>query len=167
MPSMPFPKRRPPPAGLPPVPTCPEANPAGVVRCTEGTSFLPLVHNPSRPWKAAAFSWFPRATTEHPRIMGYSMRTASHRVTAWVSYNTSKGMTDWKMHDSRCGYELYDLRHDPLENENQARHPAYQAVLRSKVAQLQRGWRHARPSSGAAFWTTDESAFDSAGESTL
>src|SRR5687768_16882371 len=38
----------------------------------EGTSFAPLIADPTRPWKSAAFSQYPR---QGGQVMGYSMRT--------------------------------------------------------------------------------------------
>ncbi|MEZ5364405.1 MAG: sulfatase-like hydrolase/transferase [Bryobacterales bacterium] len=52
----------------------------------EGTSLLPLVEAPERPWKKAAFSQFPRPypPKDDWTEMGYTMRTERYRYTEWV-----------------------------------------------------------------------------------
>ncbi len=42
-------------AGLPPIPQCPR-NSKDIRTCHEGISMLPLISNPLRKWKKAAFS---------------------------------------------------------------------------------------------------------------
>jgi arylsulfatase A-like enzyme len=46
----------------------------------EGASFLPLLDDPARAWKRAAFSQYPR---KGQQVMGYSMRTDRYRYTEW------------------------------------------------------------------------------------
>ena len=50
----------------------------------EGTSFKPLLDDPKRPWKTAAFSQYPRRAAKGAALMGYSMRTDRYRFTVWV-----------------------------------------------------------------------------------
>ena len=52
----------------------------------EGTSFKPLLEDPKRPWKSAAFSQYPRKAGKSGAgdLMGYSMRTDRYRFTVWV-----------------------------------------------------------------------------------
>ena len=59
--------------------------PAGV----EGISLKPLIENPERPWKKAAFSQYPRKRTghrheSHGEIMGYAIRTERYRYIEWA-----------------------------------------------------------------------------------
>jgi arylsulfatase A-like enzyme len=97
----------------------------------EGTSLKPLLENPERPWKSAAFSQYPRGG-----LMGYSMRTDRYRFTAWV---------DQQDHGKVDATELYDHQTDPQENTNIARDPAQAGVVSKLMEQWKRGWQGARP----------------------
>ncbi len=92
----------------------------------EGTSFAPLLDNPDRPWKQAAFSQYPR-----PRLMGYSMRTERYRLTLWLNERTRE----------EVAAELFDYEKDPAETHNLAQDADYAGVLRDLRAQFARGWR--------------------------
>jgi arylsulfatase A-like enzyme len=97
----------------------------------EGASMVPLLAEPGRPWKSAAFSQYPRG-----RTMGTSMRTDRYRLTVWHRRNAPEKVV---------ATELYDHTKDPAENANVAGEPAYAdtvAVLRKR---LRAGWRAARP----------------------
>lgn len=96
----------------------------------EGTSFAPLVENPRRPWKRAAFSQYPRGGT----IMGYSMRTERYRYTEWIRQG---GATE--------AVELYDYDTDPQGNVNLAVRPEHANLVARLGALLHEGWRAARP----------------------
>ncbi len=98
----------------------------------EGTSFKPLLDDPKRCWKTAAFSQYPRGQD----LMGYSMRTDRYRFTAWVNR---------KDHSKVDAIELYDHQNDPQENMNIAKDPAQSANVDLLMAQWKQGWRGARP----------------------
>jgi len=95
----------------------------------EGTSFAPLLQDPARTWKTAAFSQHP-----HYQVMGYSMRTDRWRYTEWRKPNGSVMAT-----------ELYDQQADPQENVCLAKRPEDAALIRQLAAQLQAGWKAAQP----------------------
>jgi len=97
----------------------------------EGTGFRPVLDDPKRPWKPAAFSQYPRGA-----LMGYTMRTDRHRFTMWV---------DAKDHAKVDAVELYDHQVDPQENENIAGRPDMAATVETLTAQLRAGWKGARP----------------------
>lgn len=97
----------------------------------EGTSFVPLLENPGRPWKSAAFSQYPRN-----KMMGYSMRSERYRFTAWL---------DRLDHTKVHAVELYDHQTDPQENENIAKKPENEELIRQLGAQLKAGWKSALP----------------------
>ena len=125
-------------AGLPPIPLCPE-NSSDVQTCTEGTSFIPLIQDPDRPWKEAVFSQYPRLDTAADTYMGYTMRTDKYRYTEWVLYNRATFKPTWLQF--RAGPELYDHQNDPEENINVARHPAYKNIAETLSKMLRQGWR--------------------------
>lgn len=99
--------------------------PAGL----EGTSLAPVLNDPQRPWKPAAFSQYPRG-----KVMGYSMRTDRYRLTEWRESGRDP-----------VGLELYDHKADPDENVNLAGRPEHKTTIAELVALLHTGWRGALP----------------------
>jgi len=98
----------------------------------EGTRFKPLLDDPNRSWKTAAFSQYPRGQ----RLMGYSMRTDRYRFTVWVGRND---------HSRVDAVELYDHQTDPQENTNIAKLPQNAELVQRLMAQWRQGWRGAKP----------------------
>ena len=96
----------------------------------EGSSFVPLMKHPGQAWKSAAFSQYPRG-----KVMGYSMRTDRYRFTRWQQRDSGKV----------AGVELYDHEKDPAENVNVAGRAENAEVVRELSAQLDAGWKAARP----------------------
>jgi arylsulfatase A-like enzyme len=96
----------------------------------EGTSFAPLLEDPSRPWKKAAFSQYPRGA----KSMGYTMRTDRYRYTEWVTRDAKREV---------LARELYDHQADPLETANVAEKQPQ--VAKELAEQLAKGWRGAQP----------------------
>ncbi len=111
-------------------------------RC-EGLSLLPLLDDPARPWKKAAFSQFPRPWTYkgQPEVMGYTIRTADYRYTEWLDFTTR----------ATLARELYDHTRDTAEVRNVAEQADYADVAAAHHAILHAGWQAAKPevSSGA------------------
>ncbi len=110
--------------------------PAGL----EGASLAPLLANPKRQWKKAAFSQFPRPVASNlrggkPDIMGYSIRTNRYRYTEW------REMTGGEVR----ARELYDHDKDPLETRNLARLPEFAQTLEELGRILREGWKTAVP----------------------
>ena len=105
----------------------------------EGTSMKPLLDDPKRPWKTAAFSQYPRPSSKSGvgPLMGYSMRTERYRFTVWVGRND---------HTKVDAIELYDHQTDPQENTNIAKQPANAELVAKLMAQWQQGWQGAKPS---------------------
>ena len=112
-------------AGLPP--------PEGV----EGTSFVPVLSVPDRPWKKAAFTEVSRGGSRHGDAtvplnstdLGRTIRTRDHRYTEWFDGTA----------------QLYDHRVDQRELNNLAE-DASQSELRTRLSrQLKAGWTQAVP----------------------
>ena len=103
----------------------------------EGASFAPLIDNPKREWKTAAFSQHPREIPGFGYGMGRSMRTKRYRFTEW----TVPG-TDFRE------VELYDHDNDPGENVNLAGVEARRQSVERLGRKLRAGWRAALPPSG-------------------
>lgn len=95
----------------------------------EGKSFAPLLENPKRPWKAAAFSQYPRG-----KVMGYSIRTGRYRYTEWEEKDKTP-----------VGMELYDHQKDPDENVNIVHLTANEKLVAKLSQQLHRGLEAALP----------------------
>ena len=96
----------------------------------EGTSFVPLIENPGRSWKSAAFSQYPRG-----KVMGYSVRTKRYRYTEWQDRKTKKPLAR----------ELYDHKEDPGENANIADKSRMKDIVEQLSLVLNAGYKHARP----------------------
>jgi len=101
----------------------------------EGRSFKPVLENPQRAWKPAAFSQYPRSHAGQS-LMGYSMRTERYRFTMWVQR---------KDHSKVDAIELYDHQIDPQENQNLANRPEHKALVEKLTAQWRAGWKGALP----------------------
>ena len=91
----------------------------------EGTSLMPVIEQPTRPWKTAAFSQF-------GVFGGISIRTRQYRYTEW-GQNGSRGI------------ELYDYDADPDETINIVDLPENKELVARLSEQLHAGWRGALP----------------------
>jgi iduronate 2-sulfatase len=100
----------------------------------QGVSMRPLLDDPARPWKTAAFSQYPR-TFEGKQLMGYAMRTERYRY------------VEWRVRNSRdiVAQELYDHSADPSENQNLTNLPENKDLLAKLSNQLDEGWKLAKP----------------------
>ena len=91
----------------------------------EGISMIPVIEQPTRPWKTAAFSQKGQRT-------GNSIRTERYRYTEWGN-NGSRGV------------ELYDYDADPDETVNIADLPENAELVTYLSEQLHAGWQAALP----------------------
>ncbi|MXW00524.1 MAG: sulfatase [Holophagales bacterium] len=99
----------------------------------EGTSFRPLLDDPARPWKSAAFS-----ESKRGQFHGRTLRTQRYRYTEWTPLRAAGGETE---------RELYDLEEDPFEYENLASDPGRREQIEELSRRLRAGWRAALPES--------------------
>ncbi len=99
----------------------------------EGISFCPLLKDPERAWKTAAFSEAKRGGAH-----GRTIRTASYRYTEWTPLDG----------EGDVQYELYNLDNDPHEFHNLALDPKHRPLREELASKLKAGWRAALPSSG-------------------
>lgn len=109
----------------------------------QGTSFVPLLENPNREWKKAAFSQFhrrPKVTPDGKRYMGYSIKTKDHHYVEWYIWNN-----ETKKREEYVTAELYDSKSDPEENTNIASQVENQEIVKSLSAQILQGWKRAKP----------------------
>lgn len=102
----------------------------------EGSSMVPLLENPDRKWKSAAFSQFLR-TENKKKVMGYSIRTRDFRYTEWQDVSTGEVQAA----------ELYDRLNDSSETVNLINQLQYRAIIKELAAMLKGGWRQALPAS--------------------
>lgn len=80
----------------------------------DGTSLRPVLDDPSRSVKSAAFTQVQRRVNRQ-EFHGYSVRTERWRYTLWD--------------DGRQGEQLYDMQQDPREWRNLAGDPRYASVI--------------------------------------
>ena len=99
----------------------------------EGVSMMPLLKDPSRKWKDAAFNIWDGAR---------SMRTERYRLTI---YNKPMPMGGKYQLPGNGRYELYDYKADPQGNVNIATDQKNKALLNKLVKQMNAGWKAARP----------------------
>jgi iduronate 2-sulfatase len=97
-----------------------------------GRSLVPLLQEPTSPFKPGAFTQHPRPSHydrtpgKVPEVMGYSVRTPKVRYTEW---------RDWKT-GAVTARELYDHATDPQETKNAIDAPPDAAALAEAVEVL-------------------------------
>ncbi len=92
----------------------------------EGQSLMPLLENPSRSWKSAAFTQM--AAPEG--IVGRAVRTDRYCYIRWTGPHPDE--------------ELFDHKTDPKEYTNLARKTEHAGLLRRMRGVLDRGWTAAK-----------------------
>ncbi|MFW6188890.1 MAG: sulfatase [Planctomycetota bacterium] len=97
----------------------------------EGISMAPLLKEPDRRWKSAAFSQYPRGGD----LEGYAIRTDRYRYIEWR--HKKSGKVD--------EVELYDHEADPLESDSIEDEPGADELMKRLSEKLHRGWRAALP----------------------
>ena len=97
---------------------------------------VPLLKDPSRKWKKAAFNIW---------IGSLSMRTDRYRLTR---YNKAAPKGSRTQLPGKGRYELYDYATDPAGGENLALDPKHKKLLNELIAQMNAGWKAARANAG-------------------
>jgi iduronate 2-sulfatase len=108
----------------------------------EGISLAPMLKDPDRALKSAAFSQYhqrPRSTLDGKRYMGYSMVTERYHYVEWHTWDN-----DRKLKGELAAVELYDNRADPAENVSIADYPENGELVRTLSQKLKAGWQAAR-----------------------
>jgi iduronate 2-sulfatase len=111
----------------------------------QGSSLVPLLSDPDKTWKKAAFSQFllgrfgPPETREQER-MGYAIRTDQYRYVEWYAWDK-----ELKKPGILLASELFDHETDPNENMNLANDSSYEQIKDALSLQLKQGWRYALP----------------------
>lgn len=104
---------------------CGVAQPDGL----EGTSFVPLLDDPRREWKKAAFTVVSRGRGRNGESLGRSVRTERYTYNVWPDGST----------------QLYDHDSDAKEYFNLARDERHAKTVAEMAQLLQDGWKAARP----------------------
>ena len=93
----------------------------------EGLSLMPVIEEPTKPLKSAAFSYLTRAGAKST-----SMRTERYRYTEWGRIG-------------KFGSELYDYLDDPNETVNVVDLPENAELVEDLSNRLRAGWKKAMP----------------------
>ncbi len=103
----------------------------------EGTSMVPLLDDPQRSWKSAAFTQFPRPAyyKKNYDVMGYSVRTERFHYIEWIDVKKRQPVAT----------ELYDHQTDPYELTNLAQKEEQQPRVKELSQLLKDGWKAALP----------------------
>jgi arylsulfatase A-like enzyme len=114
-------------------PTVCEFSGLSIPEHVEGVSMMPLLKDPKREWKKAAFNIWGGAQ---------SMRTKRYRLTMY-----GKPMPKGGRYQLPCKgrYEIYDYETDPAGGVNIAADPKNKALLDKLTAMMDAGWKGARP----------------------
>ena len=99
----------------------------------EGTSMVPLLKDPTRKWKTAAFSIW---------VGSQSMRTERYRLTVFKKAMPKGSLLQLP---TTGRHELYDYKTDPAGNTNIATNPKNKALLNRLLVRLKAGPKGARP----------------------
>ncbi len=104
----------------------------------QGDSLVPVIKNPDKPGKTAAYTQWPKSHRTDPEkvITGYSVKTKSYRYTEWTRNSSGEVLAK----------ELYNHENDPNENINIADYTENQAVVdrMSKLLDGGKGWKNNR-----------------------
>lgn len=91
----------------------------------DGRSLVPILENPTAPGHDLVLSQFSRPFKGgNPEIMGYSIRTADHRYTRWIDWN-SRNVLSEELYDYTSSVSTARLSNLLIERENLANNPGF------------------------------------------
>ncbi len=91
----------------------------------DGASLVPILQDPRRPGREIVLSQFSRPFKPSiPEVMGYSIRTETHRYTRWVQWPQRTLMTE-ELYDYTGPAAVLHLGAFLVERENLVRDPTY------------------------------------------
>jgi iduronate 2-sulfatase len=108
----------------------------------EGSSLVPVLRDPARPAKDAAFTehprpaYFDREPPGTPAAIGFSVRTAEARYTEWRDWTTG----------TVVARELYEEAQGPFERRNRVDEASFAALRDAAAARLARQFPPGPPS---------------------
>ncbi len=108
-----------------------------------GTSFVPLIKEPERSWKKAAFSHFhrrPQHSFDGKRYMGYSINTKEYHYIEWYTWDHLS-----ETRGELTNIELFDRQNDPYETVNIGGDQQLAEIVEGLSQQLKEGWEKAVP----------------------
>lgn len=104
----------------------------------DGTSLVPILKDPRREGRPFVLSQFSRPFKPTiPEVMGYSIRTQTHRYTRWVQWPTRKTLHE-ELYDYGSGRSAVRQRAFLVERENVSSNPAYQELREQLGAMMDR-----------------------------
>jgi iduronate 2-sulfatase len=100
----------------------------------DGTSLVPILQDPRRPGREVVLSQFSRPfEPSEPKVMGYSIRTDTHRYTRWVQWPRRKLLAE-ELYDYTCPAGVLRMGAFLVERQNLILDPAY-AETRDRLRQ--------------------------------
>lgn len=113
-------------AGLPPAPNL------------DGTSFVPILNDPAREGRPFVLSQFARPfEPSQPEVMGYSVRTQTHRYTRWVRWPSREALVE-ELYDYGSTRSAIQQGAFLIERENVSSDPGYHELREQLGAMMDR-----------------------------
>jgi iduronate 2-sulfatase len=102
----------------------------------DGKSFVPVLRDPKRPGREVVLSQFPRPFKKtKPKVMGYSIRTKTHRYTRWLQWPGQKIIAE-ELYDYTFAGSVMHRRPFLIEKENIIDNPNYIEIRKQLSKQM-------------------------------
>jgi iduronate 2-sulfatase len=106
-------------------PTLAELTGLSVPSGLDGKSLVPVLREPKHPGREVVLSQFPRPFKRStPEVMGYSIRTKTHRYTRWLQWPSQKILAE-ELYDYTFAGSVMHSRPFLIEKENIIDNPNY------------------------------------------